>query len=40
MVQLYISDKESTLQRPEKELKKFVKVELNPEEEKTVTFKF
>ncbi len=39
IVQLYVSDKESTLQRPEKELKKFVKVELNPGEEKTVTFK-
>lgn len=39
IVQLYVSDKESTLQRPEKELKKFVKVELNPGEEKSVTFK-
>lgn len=39
IVQLYVSDKESTLQRPEKELKKFVKVELNPGEEKTITFK-
>ncbi|SFS48740.1 glycoside hydrolase family 3 C-terminal domain-containing protein [Lutibacter maritimus] len=39
VVQLYVSDQESTLQRPEKELKKFVKIELNPGEEKTVSFK-
>jgi len=39
VVQLYISDKESTLQRPEKELKKFVKIELEPGEEKEVSFK-
>lgn len=38
IVQLYITDKECTLQRPEKELKKFVKIELNPGEEKEVTF--
>ena len=39
IVQLYVSDVKSTLQRPEKELKKFVKIELNPGEEKTVSFK-
>jgi beta-glucosidase len=39
IVQLYVSDSKSTLQRPEKELKKFTKIELNPGEEKTVTFK-
>jgi len=39
IVQLYVSDSKSTLQRPEKELKKFVKIELEPGEEKTVTFK-
>ena len=38
IVQLYVSDSKSTLQRPEKELKKFVKIELNPGEEKTVSF--
>lgn len=38
-VQLYVSDKESTLQRPQKELKKFAKVELAPGEEKEVSFK-
>jgi beta-glucosidase len=38
IVQLYVSDVESTLQRPEKELKKFAKVELTPGEEKEVTF--
>jgi beta-glucosidase len=38
IVQLYVSDAESTLQRPEKELKKFAKVELNPGESTTVTF--
>ncbi|WP_299521720.1 glycoside hydrolase family 3 C-terminal domain-containing protein [uncultured Lutibacter sp.] len=39
IVQLYVSDSKSTLQRPEKELKKFVKIELESGEEKTVTFK-
>jgi len=39
IVQLYVSDKECTLQRPEKELKKFAKIELEPGEEKEVTFK-
>ncbi|WP_439183853.1 glycoside hydrolase family 3 C-terminal domain-containing protein [Carboxylicivirga taeanensis] len=37
-VQLYVSDLESTLQRPEKELKHFVKVELQPGETKEVSF--
>lgn len=39
IVQLYVSDTKSTLQRPEKELKKFVKIELEPGEEKEVSFK-
>lgn len=39
IVQLYVTDKESTLQRPEKELKKFTKIELEPGEEKIVSFK-
>lgn len=39
IVQLYVTDQESTLQRPKKELKKFVKIELEPGEEKEVTFK-
>ena len=38
IVQIYITDKESTLQRPEKELKKFAKVELDPGEEKQLAF--
>ncbi len=38
IVQLYVSDKECSLQRPEKELKKFAKVELNPGEIKTIEF--
>ncbi len=37
-VQLYVSDKESTVIRPEKELKDFGKVDLQPGETKTVTF--
>ncbi len=37
-VQLYVGDLESTLQRPEKELKHFVKVELQPGETKEVSF--
>ncbi|MBQ8591234.1 MAG: glycoside hydrolase family 3 C-terminal domain-containing protein [Lachnospiraceae bacterium] len=37
-VQLYVSDKESTVLRPVKELKDFAKVELAPGETKTVTF--
>jgi beta-glucosidase len=39
IVQLYVSDVKSTLQRPEKELKNFVKIELAPGQEKKVTFK-
>lgn len=39
IVQLYVSDSNSTLQRPEKELKKFVKIELEPGEEQIVSFK-
>ena len=38
VVQLYISDKKSSLPRPVKELKGFDKVQLNPGETKTVTF--
>lgn len=38
IVQLYIKDVESSMIRPEKELKGFEKVELQPREEKTVSF--
>lgn len=38
VVQLYVSDKKSLLPRPVKELKGFKKIELNPGEEKTVSF--
>lgn len=38
IVQLYISDKESSVIRPEKELKGFEKIGLEPGEEKEVTF--
>ncbi len=38
VVQLYINDEKSSELRPEKELKAFQKIELNPGEEKTVTF--
>lgn len=38
IVQLYISDKKSSLPRPIKELKGFKKVQLNAGEEKTVSF--
>ena len=38
IVQLYVNDKKSSELRPEKELKAFQKIELNPGEEKTVTF--
>lgn len=38
VVQLYISDEESTLERPVKELKGFKKISLNPGETKNVTF--
>ncbi|HBU11991.1 MAG TPA: glycosyl hydrolase [Clostridiales bacterium] len=36
VIQLYVRDIESTLKKPEKELKGFVKVDLQPGEEKTV----
>lgn len=38
IVQLYVRDVESTIVRPEKELKEFRKIFLEPGEEKTVTF--
>lgn len=38
VVQLYVADVESTVNRPEKELRDFLKVELQPGETKTVTF--
>jgi len=38
-IQLYIRDQESRLLRPEKELKRFEKVVLNPSEKRTLTFK-
>lgn len=38
VVQLYVSDKESTVIRPVKELRDFVKIELAPGETKTVSF--
>lgn len=38
VVQLYVRDVESSVIRPDKELKGFEKVELRPGEEKTVTF--
>ncbi len=38
VVQLYVKDTECTLQRPEKELKRFAKIELAPGESKVVTF--
>lgn len=38
IVQLYVRDVHSSVSRPEKELKGFVKVALEPGEEKTVTF--
>jgi len=39
VVQLYVRDRESTVIRPVKELKGFAKVELQPGERKTVTFR-
>ncbi len=39
VVQIYVSDKECTLQRPVRELKKFTKVDLKPGESKELTFK-
>jgi beta-glucosidase len=38
VVQLYVKDKEASVNRPPKELKGFAKVALNPGQEKTVTF--
>ncbi|WP_418026924.1 glycoside hydrolase family 3 C-terminal domain-containing protein [Paenibacillus sp. JJ1722] len=38
VVQLYVHDCESTVSRPEKELKGFAKVALKPGEEKTISF--
>lgn len=38
IVQIYVSDEKSRLRRPEKELKAFGKVELEPGETKTLTF--
>lgn len=39
IIQLYVRDVESTVIRPEKELKAFEKVELQPGEEKSISFK-
>jgi beta-glucosidase len=38
IVQLYVQDVESSVERPTKELKRFEKVSLRPNERKTVTF--
>lgn len=38
VVQLYIRDKQTTIERPDKELKGFEKVVLQPGQTKTVTF--
>ena len=38
IVQLYVHDVQSTVARPEKELKAFKKIELNPKQTKTITF--
>lgn len=38
VIQLYVKDNESSLPRPEKELKGFEKINLEPQEAKTVTF--
>lgn len=38
VVQLYIGDEKCSLLRPTKELKKFIKVDLNPGEEKNISF--
>ncbi len=40
IVQLYVRDEQASLQRPEKELKVFAKVQLDPGERKTVTLSF
>jgi beta-glucosidase len=37
IVQLYVRDEQASLQHPEKEIKAFAKVELEPGERKTVT---
>jgi len=39
VVQMYIKDEIGSVTRPDKELKAFEKIELNPGEAKTVTFK-
>ena len=39
IVQLYVADKSGFAVRPEKELKDFIKIELQPGESKTVTFR-
>lgn len=39
VIQLYVGDKESTVIRPERELRDFAKIELAPGETKTVDFK-
>lgn len=39
VVQLYVSDMESTVRRPVRELREFAKVELQPGETRTVTFR-
>lgn len=38
VVQLYVQDPKSSLQRPEKELKKFAKIELEPGQEEEISF--
>lgn len=38
VIQLYVQDPECTLQRPEKELKKFAKIELEPGQEEEISF--
>jgi beta-glucosidase len=38
VAQLYVSDKQASLQRPAKELKGFAKVALQPGEEKMISF--
>lgn len=38
VVQVYVRDVQSTMARPEKELKAFAKVELKPKQKKTITF--
>lgn len=38
VVQLYVGDPDCSVERPEKELKAFLKIELQPNEEKTIDF--